>query len=158
VARISQPLFALACLGAGILWPWTERVLALFKPGFESAGTSLRWLLCATAVIYAGSGLMTALVAAGRTKSILAIAAIALGANLAANTVLVPAMGIAGAGAATLATEAVVTVGANLALARIGVRPFSGARGLLWLLGPTLFALGAWASSLLPLASRSAGL
>jgi O-antigen/teichoic acid export membrane protein len=153
VGKLSQPLFALASLGAGLLWPWTERILSLFGKGFESAGGSLRWLLGATAVIYAGSGLMTALVAAGRTKSILAIAATGLAANLAANTVLVPAMGIDGAGAATLATEAVVTLGATVALARIGVRPFSGARGLLWLAGPALFALGAWLSSLLPLAT-----
>jgi O-antigen/teichoic acid export membrane protein len=154
VAKLSQPLFALACLGAGSLWPWTGRILALFGERFESAAGSLRWLLGATAIIYAGSGLMTALVAAGRTRSILAIAAIGLAANLIANTLLVPSMGIDGAGAATLATEAVVTIGANVALARIGVRPFSGARGLLWLAGPALFAFAAWASSLLPLAER----
>jgi O-antigen/teichoic acid export membrane protein len=157
VAKLSQPLFALACLAAGLIWPWTERVLGLFGPGFESAGASLRWLLGATAVIYAGSGLMTALVAAGRTKSILAIAASALAVNLVANTILVPSMGIAGAGAATLATEAFVTLGANVALARIGVRPFAGLVGLLWLAGPLLFALAAWGSSFLPLAGRAAG-
>lgn len=151
VARLSQPLFALACLGAGCLWPWAGRILALFGEGFESAGGSLRWLLGATAIIYAGSGLMTALVAAGRMRSILAIAAVGLGANLVANTVLVPTMGIDGAGAATLVTEGVVTIGANMALARIGVRPFSGVRGLLWLAGPALFALAAWGSSFLPL-------
>jgi len=151
VAKLSQPLFALACLGAGCLWPWTGRILSIFGAGFESAAGSLRWLLGATAIIYAGSGLMTALVAAGRTRSILAIAAVGLAANLIANTLLVPRMGIDGAGAATLATEAVVTIGANAALARIGVRPFSGARGLVWLAGPALFALAAWASSRLPL-------
>ena len=152
VTKLTQPLFALACLGTGILWPWTERILALIKADFASAGGSLRWLLCATAVIYAGAGLMTALVAAGRMKSILAIAASGLVANLAANSVLVPAMGIDGAGAATLITESVVTFGATIALARIGVRPFSGPRAALWLAGPALFAGGAWLSSLLPLA------
>jgi O-antigen/teichoic acid export membrane protein len=151
VAKLSQPLFALACVGAGALWPWTERILAIFGREFSSAGGSLRWLLGATAIIYAGSGLMTALVAAGRMRSILAIAAVGLAANLVANTLLVPTMGIDGAGAATLATEAVVTFGANVALARIGVRPFAGARGLLWLAGPALFALSAWVSSHIPL-------
>jgi hypothetical protein len=34
------------------------------------------------------------------------------------------------------------------------VRPFSGARGLVWLAGPALFAIAAWTSSLLPLAGR----
>ena len=156
VAKLSQPLFALACLGAGFLWPWADRILAIFGEEFSSAGGSLRWLLGATAIIYAGSGLMTALVAAGRMRSILAIAAVGLAANLIANTLLVPTMGIDGAGAATLATEAVVTIGANVALARIGVRPFAGARGLLWLAGPALFAFAAWMSSLLPL-SRMLG-
>jgi O-antigen/teichoic acid export membrane protein len=152
VARLSQPLFALACLGAGCLWPWTEKILAIFGEEFATAGGSLRWLLGATAIIYAGSGLMTSLVAAGRTRSILAIAAVGLAANLIGNTLLVPTMGIDGAAAATLATEGVVTIGANIALARIGVRPFAGARGLLWLVGPALFALAAWGSSFLPVA------
>ena len=152
VARLTQPLFALACLGAGFLWPWTERILAIFGEEFVSAGGSLRWLLGATAIIYAGSGLMTSLVAAGRSRSILAIAAVGLAANLVANTILVPTMGIDGAGAATLATEGIVTFGATVALARIGVRPFGGARGLAWLAGPALFALAAWVSSLLPVA------
>ncbi|MFN0008137.1 MAG: lipopolysaccharide biosynthesis protein [Planctomycetota bacterium] len=151
VAKLSQPLFALACVGAGSLWPWTERILAIFGEEFASAGGSLRWLLGATAIIYAGSGLMTALVAAGKMRSILAIAAVGLAVNLVANTLLVPTMGIDGAGAATLATEAVVTMGANIALARIGVRPFAGARGLLWVAGPVLFAGTAWGSSHLPL-------
>jgi O-antigen/teichoic acid export membrane protein len=155
VARLSQPLFALACFGTGLLWPWTEKILELFGEEFASAGTSLRWLLGATAVIYAGSGLMTSLVAAGRTRSILAIAATGLAANLLANTLLVPSMGIDGAGAATLATEAVVTLGATIALARIDVRPFRGVRGLAWIAGPILFALAAWISSLLPLAEAA---
>ena len=148
VTKLSQPLFALAGLGAGLLDPWAERILGIFGKGYENAGPSLRWLFAATAVIYAGSGLMTALVAAGRTRSILAIAATGLATNLIANSVLVPTKGIVGAGIATLLTEAVVTIGANVALARMGVRPFSGGRGLRWLAGPVLFAVGAWISSL----------
>jgi O-antigen/teichoic acid export membrane protein len=157
VAKLSQPLFALAGLGAGLLGPWSERILGLFGSGYASAGPSLRWLFAATAVIYAGSGLMTALVAAGRTRSILAIAATGLAANLAANTVLVPAKGIEGAGIATLLTEGIVTVGATIALARIDVRPFSAPRRLYWLAGPALFGAGAWVSSLIELSVRSAG-
>jgi O-antigen/teichoic acid export membrane protein len=152
VKKLSQPLFALAGLGAGLLGPWAERVLSIFGKDYASAGASLRWLLGATAVIYAGSGLMTALVAAGRTRSILAIAAVGLAANLAANTLLVPTKGIEGAGIATLLTEAIVTLGATVALARMDVRPFSGARKLFWFAGPVLFGVGAWASSLLEVA------
>jgi O-antigen/teichoic acid export membrane protein len=150
VTKLSQPLFALAGLGAGLLDPWAERILGIFGKGYENAGPSLRWLFAATAVIYAGSGLMTALVAAGRTRSILAIAATGLATNLIANSVLVPTKGIVGAGIATLLTEGVVTIGANVALARMGVRPFSGGRGLRWLAGPVLFAAGAWLSALAP--------
>src|SRR5262249_6307096 len=38
VAKLSQPLFALAGLGCGVLWPWTEKLLGVFRKGFESAG------------------------------------------------------------------------------------------------------------------------
>lgn len=151
VARLTQPLFALAGLGAGLLWPWTEKLLSLFGPGFGAAGPSLRWLLCATTTIYAGAGLMTALVAAGRTRSILAVAGTGLGTNLVANTFLVPARGIEGAGIATFLTEAVVALSAAIALARIGASPLQGPRAWGWLGGPVLFALAAWASAHLPL-------
>jgi O-antigen/teichoic acid export membrane protein len=165
VARLTQPLFALAGLGAGLLWPWTEKLLALFGPGFDAAGPSLRWLLCATTTIYAGAGLMTALVAAGKTRTILVIAAAGLATNLVANTFLVPARGIEGAGIATFMTEGVVALSAAIALVRVGVNPFVpaahphddraklapalGAWG--WLGGPLAFALSAWASSHLPI-------
>jgi PST family polysaccharide transporter len=152
VARLTQPLFALAGFGAGLLWPWTDKLLALFGPGFDAAGPSLRWLLCATTTIYAGAGLMTALVAAGRTRSILVIAATGLATNLVANTFLVPARGIEGAGIATFRAEAVVAVSAFVALARLGSSPLAGSRALGWLGGPLAFALAALLSSLLPLA------
>src|SRR5690606_8150915 len=35
-----QPLFALAGLGAGLVWPWTEVLLRLFGPGFDAAAAS----------------------------------------------------------------------------------------------------------------------
>lgn len=147
VTRLSQPLFALACFGTGLAWPWTENLLALFHPSFVSAGSSTRWLLCATAVVYAGAGLMTALVAAGEMRAILRIAIVGLAANLIANTCLVPSIGIEGAGIATLITEVVVTLGAAHALGR-GIQR---ERVLGWCLGPLLFVLAAWLSSQLPL-------
>jgi PST family polysaccharide transporter len=152
VARLTQPLFALAGFGAGLLWPWTEKLLSLFGPGFDAAGPSLRWLLCATTTIYAGAGLMTGLVAAGRTRAILAIAATGLATNLVANTFLVPARGIEGAGIATFLTEAVVALSAGFVLARIGASPVIRRRALGWLGGPVAFALAAWISSHLPIA------
>jgi len=151
IARLAQPLFALAGLGAGILFPWCEELLALFGPDFVAGGASLRWLLSAVCVIYLGAALMTAVVSTGKTRSMLAITASGLAINLVGNALLVPRFGIEGAAAATLATETAVVIGAAIVLARIGVRPFSGRRAALWLGGPVAFAIGAWVSSLLPL-------
>jgi O-antigen/teichoic acid export membrane protein len=152
VARLTQPLFALAGFGSGFLWPWTEKLLSLFGPGFDAAGPSLRWLLCATTTIYAGAGLMTGLVAAGRTRAILVIAATGLATNLVANTFLVPARGIEGAGIATFLTELVVALSAGIVLARVGASVVVRRRAWGWLGGPIAFTLAAWLSSRLPLA------
>ncbi len=145
-----QPLFALAGLGAGLLWPWTELLLSFFGEGFEAAGTSLRWLLGATTVIYAGAGLLTSVIAMGRTRTMLAIAATGLGVNLVGNTLLVPRLGIDGAAIATLATELSVALLAALTLALVDPRPFAR-RPWAWLAGPCCFVLAAWGSSFLPL-------
>jgi O-antigen/teichoic acid export membrane protein len=152
IARLAQPLFALAGLGAGVLFPWCEELLGLFGPDFVAGGPSLRWLLSAVCVIYLGAALMTAVVSTGRTRSMLTITSSGLLLNLVGNALLVPRLGIEGAAIATLATEAAVVIGATLALARLGVRPFGGRRAALWLGGPLAFAAGAWLSSLLPLA------
>lgn len=149
VAKLAQPLFAAAGFGAGLLAPWSERILSVFGEHFPVAGPSLRWLLAATTTIYAGAGLMTALVAAGRTRSILVIAATALAVNLVANTWLVPTHGIEGAAIATLATEGSVVVLAFALLWRAGIDVARGGRLWGWLGGPAAFGLGAWASSLL---------
>jgi O-antigen/teichoic acid export membrane protein len=149
LARLTQPLLAVAAFGAGLVAPWSAQLLSLFGGHFAEAGPSLRWLLGATAVIYAGAGLMTALVAAGRSRSILAIALVALGANVALNAWAVPRFGIEGAAAVTLATEIAVVIGAAIALARAGVRLRARAAG--WLGGPIAFAVGWWLSSKLPI-------
>ncbi len=132
-AKLGQPLSAVAAFGLGLAWPWTGEILALFHPDFADAATSLRWLLAATAAVYLGACLMTALVAAGGRHAILLIAAVALGVNLAANTWLVPRLGIDGAALATLATEVCVVLGAALALARLGAAPWSAPRAWSWL-------------------------
>jgi O-antigen/teichoic acid export membrane protein len=98
VQRLAWPLFAAGSAALGLAWPWAPEILALFRPDFASAAPSLRWLLCATAMVYLGAVLMTALVAAGARRAILLIAALALAVNLVANTLLVPRLGIEGAG------------------------------------------------------------
>jgi O-antigen/teichoic acid export membrane protein len=154
IVKLSQPLFALAGFGAGLAWPWSEQLLSLFGAGFDEAGPSLRWLLAATATVYAGAGLMTALVAAAQMRAILVIAAGALVVNVVANMLLIPRMQLAGAGAATLITEVTVTIGAAIALARIDVNVLRGVRAIGWLGGPVGFAVAALLSSLLPIASH----
>ena len=117
-ARLAQPLFAGASLAAGLAWPWAGEILvAIFggEGGFEAGGPSLRWLLLATALIYAGAPLLTAVVSTGSTGAVLRVTATALGVNLLGNAVLVPVAGIEGAAAATLATELVVAAAAPAA-------------------------------------------
>ncbi|MCY2962010.1 MAG: oligosaccharide flippase family protein [Planctomycetota bacterium] len=144
-ARLGQPLFAAAGLVAGLAAPWAAQILGLFGAHVAIAGPSLRWLFGAVAVIHAGAVLTTSLVAAGRGRSMLGIAAIGLALNLAANSILIPRFGIEGAGMATLITEISVAVGAAWVLARTGARAAWRAWG--WIGGPVGFAAGFAASA-----------
>lgn len=144
-ARLGQPLFAIAGLVAGAAAPFSGHFLGLFAAHATVAAQSLAWLFAAVAVIHAGAVLTTALVAAGRGRAMLWIAAAGLALNLAANAVLVPTIGIEGAGIATLATEVLVAVLAGVALARGGAHSAWRAWG--WLGGPLLFAAGFAAST-----------
>ena len=141
-ARLSQPLFALAGLSAGLLFFWTGDLLALFGDEFRDASRSLRWLLGAAALVYVGANLLTGVVATGRTGAVLVIAAGGLLLNLVGNALLVPRLGMEGAAIATLATEGFVALGAAVALARAGVSGFGGLPALRWLGGPLGFCVG----------------
>jgi O-antigen/teichoic acid export membrane protein len=147
VARLAQPLFAGAGLAAGLAAPWTHELLGLFGSHVSVAAPSLRWLLGAVAVIHVGAAFTTALVAAGSGRSMLGIAVAALALNLVANAVLIPRMGLEGAGAATLLTEVAVAGGAALVLARGGAR--IGTRAWAWLGGPAAFVAGTLISTAL---------
>lgn len=143
--RLAQPLFALACGGVGLVWPWSGELLRLaFGPGFEAAAPSLRWLLAATVAVYLGASFLTAVIASGRARAALAIAVAALFVNLAANALLVPRFGIEGAAAVTLLTEGAVAALAAFALVRGGAR--LGAQPAAWLAGPLALALTGLAS------------
>lgn len=147
-ARLAQPLFALAGLALGLLWGFCEPLLALFGAGFAAAGDTLRWLLLACLAVYVGATFLTAVVASGRARGVLGVAAAGLAVNLIGNSALVPRMGIEGAAAATLATEIAVVLGAAMVLARVGAHPLRS-RPWAWLGGPALFLLGATVSSAL---------
>lgn len=142
VVRLGQPTFALAGLGTGLLWPLSERLLSLLggEAHFEAAAGALRALLLATAMVYVGAPILTGVVAAGRSRGVLAVSAVALLVNLGGNAWLVPTRGITGAAIATLVTEAVVAVGAVIVLRRAGVG--LGKRAAGWLGGPLAFVVG----------------
>ena len=141
VARLAQPLFALAGLGAGLAWPFAGAILRLFGEGFDAAAPALEWLLVSSAVIYLGASLLTAVVAAGRTRAVLWIALCGLGVNLAGNTYAVPRLGLEGAALATLATEVTVVLASIVVLIVRGAPPL-GAQPWRWLGGPLAFMLG----------------
>ena len=93
-------------------------------------------------VVYPGSVLLTAVIAAGRSTAVLAIAAGGLALNALGNLWLVPLRGGEGAALATVATELFVTLASLGVLARAGQRPAGSVWA--WLAGPVLFALSAW--------------
>ena len=151
IARLGQPMFALAGLGLGALAPWSALLLRFFGEEFEVASLSLRWLFGAAALVYVGAMLMTGLVATGRTGLVLVVASAGLVVNLVGNAWLVPVLGIDGAAIATFATEGTVVLGAGLALSTSGVGRLGGGAAWRWLGGPLLFGLGWLASGALPL-------
>lgn len=144
-ARLALPLFVAAALGAGALVPWSGELLRLaYGPGFEAAGASLGWLLLALLAVALGSALLTAVIAAGRMRAALGVAALALAVNLAGNALLVPRLGAEGAALMTLVTEGTVALAAAWVLRGLGAWPFRSPTR--FLLGPAVFALAALAS------------
>jgi O-antigen/teichoic acid export membrane protein len=151
IARLAQPLFALAGLGIGALVPWSEQWLSIFGEEFTDATGSLGWLLGASVLVYVGAPAMTALVAIGRSGAVLRVASFGLLLNLIGNGVLVPWIGMEGAAIATCATEGSVVLGAFWALHQQGVQHLGGKSPWAWTLGPLFFGLAWWISSCLPL-------
>ncbi|MCC6405785.1 MAG: oligosaccharide flippase family protein [Planctomycetes bacterium] len=150
LAALGPKVFAAAGAVAGLIWPWTYELLELFHEGTGAASTSFRWLLGAVVAIYAGSLLVTCVVAAGSNRSMLAISGFALALNVGANFWAVPKFGIAGAGFTTFLTEATVAIGGAIVLHRAGVR-FLARAPWRWLGGPVAFAAAAGLSSLVRL-------
>lgn len=143
ISRVTPPLFALASFGAGLAVPWTYELLELFQPGFGAASAALRWLLCASIAVYAGAMLLTAVVALGDNRAVLWISAVGLVLNVAANFVVIPRLGIEGAGLTTFATEMFVALAAAVTLWRRNVLLGAPWR---WFAAPLAFALATWLS------------
>jgi O-antigen/teichoic acid export membrane protein len=151
-ARLGLPMLLTASAFLGALHPHAAALLrAAFGPEFATAAPALRWLLFAALAIYASATLLMAVVAAGRTRTVLAITVSALVLNVLGNAWLVPERGIEGAAIATLATEILVLGGSAWALAARRTGPLAG-RSLGWLAAPAVYAAAAWGSSFLPIA------
>ncbi|MDG1490463.1 MAG: oligosaccharide flippase family protein [Planctomycetota bacterium] len=116
--RLAGASTALGLVVALGLVPLRETLLGLFGEGFLAASHSLLWLLAAAFAVHVGAPLMTAVVAAGRSQTLLAIASAGLAVNLLGNALLVPSRGMDGAAIATFMTEAVVAALALLALVK----------------------------------------
>jgi O-antigen/teichoic acid export membrane protein len=116
--KLTGVTLAAGSVAIAALFPLRDRVLALFGEEFGAASTALVWLLGAALAVHAGAPLMTAVVAAGRTRAVLAIAATGLAVNVAGNAWLVPARGMDGAAIATVATEVLVVALSLIALLR----------------------------------------
>lgn len=114
--RLAGASTALGLVVALGLIPLRETLLGLFGEGFLVASHSLLWLLAAAFAVHVGAPLMTAVVAAGRSQTLLGIASAGLAVNLLGNALLVPPRGMDGAAIATFMTEAVVAALALLAL------------------------------------------
>lgn len=150
VDRLGPPLLAAAGFGVGLIYPWCAELLRLFHPGFEQAAPALRWLLLAVIAIYAGAVLLTAVVASGSMRSVLAITLVALLVNLLGNAWLVPELAGEGAAIATFATELSVVLGSLVALVHAGASP-SYRHSWRWFGGPLLFFVARALSQALPL-------
>ena len=85
-----------------------ERFRQLYLVALRASGAAL--------AVHVGAPLLTAVVAAGRSGTVLAIAAAGLAVNLAGNGLLVADHGMVGAAVSTLVTEGLVAVLAFVAL------------------------------------------
>ncbi|MEM8711077.1 MAG: oligosaccharide flippase family protein [Planctomycetota bacterium] len=108
-------------LGAAIAsvgWALRAQLLGVFGDEFREASPALAWLFGAGFAVHLGAPLLTAVVAAGRGRSVLVAAATGLLLNVAGNAWLVPEHGMRGAAITTFATELWIVVAALGALLR----------------------------------------
>lgn len=116
--RLTGMSAVLGTLIAAVAFPLRSDLLALVGEEFRVAAPSFGWLLGAGIAVHLGAPLLTAVVAAGRGRSVLVAAATGLLLNVAGNAWLVPSLGMEGAAIATLATECWIVAMAFIALLR----------------------------------------
>ena len=140
--RLAVPLTAAAAFAVGLVAPWSAQLVGLFGEEFASGGPALEVLLLAVVAVHAGAPLLTAVTASGRSRTVLALSALALLLNLGLNAMWVPSAGALGAARATLATETWVALASAACLVR-AARPRPSAGLLLpWLAVPACWIAG----------------
>ncbi len=106
---------------------FAEPVISLVAgPTFTAAAPLLRILSVALGVMFLGNFASFSLVAAGRQKTLLIIAATGAVANIVLNLIFIPPYGAPAAALVTLVTEVIVALSAGLAvlrLARVAISP-----------------------------------
>jgi len=127
--QITMLFAAVGALAAGGGVGFAPDILALLYGGRYSHGElaasgAFGWLAVALGVSFWMAPMTMSLMTAGRERTLLRLACAGLGANVVANTLLIPRLGFTGAAAALAITESLVAVGTYLALRRIAaVRP-----------------------------------
>ena len=117
--RLTVPLGIGGVATALVLHATAEPLLGIvFGASFASSASALRWLLAAAACVFCGASFLTALIAAGRNWTAAGVTGAALVVNAVGNLLLIPRLGIEGAAAATLASEALVLVLSLLLVSR----------------------------------------
>jgi O-antigen/teichoic acid export membrane protein len=104
---------AIVCAGGG--W-WI--VPAVYGDGYAYAAPAFSILALALPLFFLNYALTHQVIGWDGHRAYLAIVTLALAANVAANVLFIPSLGLAGAAIATVVTEAVVTAGCVVALAR----------------------------------------
>lgn len=137
-ARLSRPLVLTSAVVLGFLSTRCDWLLAwTFGEEFRAAAPSLEWLLAAAVAVHAGAVALTALVASGAQRAVLAITLIGVVGNAAGNAWAVGRYGAEGAAWTTFGTEVWIALASGAVL--FGRHPV-GRRALLsWFAAVPLF-------------------
>lgn len=120
LVKLSTILTGAALAVSGVLWVLADLLVpVLYGSRYAAAVPAFRILLVAFPLMSLNYALTHQLIGWHGHRAYAVLCAAALASNVALNTRLIPAFGIAGAAWATVATEGVLTLGCLMALARI---------------------------------------
>lgn len=143
--KILRLLLLLALpLAAGLGLVATPLMRFLFGAGFAAAGPALAWLGVALAFIFLNYMLSYLLICAEQQKINALVSGLAVGVSLAANLLLIPRFGYAGAAAAAAVTETFLFLAYWQAVRRRLFQPLLGQTFLRCLAATACMAAGLW--------------